>query len=104
MTALSDALPLSQALQQLLPKNRAGKPPHLSTALRWIYRGVIVANGQRVFLRAAKVGGATYIWPADVERFVTALSAGMPSTDGTADAETNCGSREAGRSLEAIRT
>jgi hypothetical protein len=62
---------------ELIPLNRVPKlirspsPPHLSTVLRWVFRGV----GQpRVKLATVKVGGRRFTTAAAIADFIAATS------------------------------
>lgn len=102
LASTSDAVPLTTALREWFPRGRSGNPVHLSTAMRWINRGVLAANGERVFLRAVRIGGTTYLRPADAERFILALNADTPVADDHAETEMLRRSREAGEALKAM--
>jgi hypothetical protein len=62
------------------PSFREGKPTHVSTVLRWITKGVKLANGEVVRLEGARCGGR---WTTSVEavaRFMERLTAGTLAT------------------------
>ena len=46
-----------EVLVQRLPRTKQGKLKHRSVLYRWHHDGIIGRDGQRVFLKAAKVGG-----------------------------------------------
>jgi hypothetical protein len=102
LATLSDAVPLTQALRRFFPPGRTGNPVHLSTALRWIHRGIVASNGERVRLSALKIGGQTYITAAAAEAFVLALNAGSAAAQDHADADFSRRAKEAGAALEAL--
>lgn len=80
LPTLTGALPLTQALREFFPAGRTGNPIALSTAYRWIHRGVLSASGNRVRLHAVRIGGVTYIRPDDAERFLLALNEAWRTT------------------------
>ena len=57
-------------IAERLPK-RNGKKVHRSTLLRWIHRGVTV-QGERVRLRATRIGAGYYVDPEDLDDFIAA--------------------------------
>jgi hypothetical protein len=68
-----DVLPLAEAAKWLPPRRR-GKRPHRTTLDRWAkvgYRGV--------FLEVVKVGDTTCTSAQALQRFVSNLTAGIPS-------------------------
>ena len=88
LSRLTDALPLSTALREWFPVGRLGKAVHLSTGIRWIHAGVLSPSGKRVYLRAFKIGGQTYVRREDAEAFVAALNPELPvNDDSPADVE-----------------
>jgi hypothetical protein len=58
------------------PPFRQGKPTHISTVLRWITKGVKLANGDVVRLEGARLGGRWTTSVEAVERFMERLTAG----------------------------
>lgn len=102
LTNLDGALPFSQGLRKFLPPSRTGKPPHLSTGLRWHSKGVIARNGERVRLNAVRIGGVLYLRPSDVEQFLLALNADTPAAQEHADAEFARQAREESAALEKL--
>ncbi len=102
LATLSDALPLTQALREFFPPGRSGNTIALSTACRWIHRGVLSPSGRRVRLSAVRVGGVTYVRPSDAERFLLALNEGMPEDVGETDADVARRGKAASQALEAL--
>lgn len=96
----ADALPLKLALRDWFPCGRTGRPPHLSTGLRWHRDGIMGPDGNRVHLRLVKVGGVFYVTPQDAEAFVAALNADAPAYESEADVARR--SREASDALERL--
>lgn len=99
---LTDALPLTRALRSFFPPGRSGKPVHLSTAHRWVHRGIVRPDGERVRLEAIKVGGVTYVTPQAAERFIAALNADAPASKAESDADISRRAREASQALEKL--
>ena len=99
---LRKAACLSHAARQWLPMARTGKPAHPSVLSRWSDRGVLAANGQRVYLETWRVGGQRMTTQAAIEAFLSALNA--DSETARQDAESNATRRsiEAGAALEKL--
>jgi hypothetical protein len=64
-----EAEPLARAARRI-PSARLGRPVTLSCLVRWISRGVLGPDGQRVYLEAARLGGKWITTPAALSRFV----------------------------------
>lgn len=60
------------AAARLLPPGRRGQPVSLSCIFRWITDGVLLENGQRVRLEAARLGGRWLTTVPALERFAAA--------------------------------
>jgi hypothetical protein len=58
------------------PSFREGKPTHVSTMIRWIAKGVKLANGEIVRLEALRCGGRWITSVEAVARFMQALTDG----------------------------
>src|SRR5262245_532544 len=68
--------------QDRIPGHRPGSRTHLSTLIRWATRGVIAANGERVRLRAIRLGNKWATTTEWFEEFVSRLTAAaVPPTD-----------------------
>ena len=65
-------------LSNTLPAGRGGKKPSLGCILRWIRSGARNPSGQRVRLRAARIGGRWFCSREAVKEFISALT---PSLD-----------------------
>lgn len=102
LASLSDALPLTKALRDFFPPGRTGNAVHLSTALRWIHKGVMAPNGERVRLDAVRIGGQTYITPQAAEKFIAALNADSPAAKEDRNADFARRAKEASRALESL--
>ena len=66
------------AAARLLPPNCQGRPLNPSTLTRWITKGVIGPNGQRVRLSGVRCGGRWLTSLAALERFSAALTPPAP--------------------------
>jgi len=60
---------------------RAGQQMNPATVTRWVLRGLIGPTGERIKLRATRIGRAIAISPADLDEFFAALAG---DTDGIA--------------------
>jgi hypothetical protein len=66
-TAETDLIPLNRIARLI----RSPAPPHISTIMRWVFRGV---GRPPVKLATVKVGGRRYTTEAAVEAFIAATS------------------------------
>lgn len=67
----------------LIPLNRAvrevfGTAPHKGTLIRWVVTGVKGTSGERVFLKASKLGGRFYSTHDAVREFGEATNSRRP--------------------------
>lgn len=99
---LQQAACLSHAARQWLPMARTGKPVHPSVLSRWSDRGVLAANGQRVYLETWRFGGQRVTTRTAVETFLSALNPGSATARQQNDAEASRRSEEAGAALEKL--
>jgi hypothetical protein len=72
--------PLRVAVKWAPPSSRTGKTLHPSVLFRWVKRGLVAADGSRVYLEAVKAGSALAISREALERFFGELTrrAGLP--------------------------
>lgn len=73
---MNDNLIRLSVAADLFPK-KSGRPVHYNTLRRWIARGVVGRSGQRVRLRAKRIGGLIYTCLEWVNQFERDCSAGM---------------------------
>lgn len=99
---VQNAACLSHAARQWLPMARTGKPVHPSVLSRWSDRGVLAANGQRVYLETWRVGGQRMTTQAAVEAFLSALNSDSESSRRTAASDATRRGLEAGAALEKL--
>src|SRR5262245_35595457 len=69
-------------LARLIQPSRSGRPTSLSCLLRWVLSGVEGADGQRVYLEAARMSGKWISTPGALRRFVLAQNPTDPATAG----------------------
>lgn len=74
--------------------------PSNPTRTRWVLTGIKNAAGERIRLRAWKVGGRLMTTPLDVDHFLTALNGEHVADESDADVARR--GREAGRALQAL--
>lgn len=83
--------PLRIAVKWAPPSSRTGNTLHPSVLFRWAKRGLITADGTRVYLEAVKAGSALTTSREALQRFFEELTrrAGLPhpSSDSPACAE-----------------
>jgi hypothetical protein len=63
------------AITDLLPRRADGEPISTDTLRGWIQRGVNSRSGERVKLKAMRVGGRYYCCPEYVREFLDATGA-----------------------------
>jgi hypothetical protein len=73
-------LSLSEASARV-PSFRAHHKTHVSTVVRWITKGALAPDGQRVRLQAARIGGRWITSVEALERFIHALTPAAKSAD-----------------------
>lgn len=69
-------VPLRLAVQFVPLSSRTGRRLHYSALYRWVSRGLLAANGTRVFLKAKKAGSSVCTTRAAIEAFLAATAAG----------------------------
>ena len=99
---LQGASCLAHAARNWLPKSRTGNDTHPSVLTRWSDRGVIAANGERVYLQTWRVGGQRMTTQIAIETFLAALNAGAPSGQQASEADAARKSSAAGNALEKL--
>lgn len=96
--------PLTRAARRI-PSTRKGRPVTLSCLLRWVNTGVLIADGSRVQLEAARLAGRWITTPGAIRRFVTAQTpqpdAAAPQTPRSPSLRQRA-SEQAGKQLEKI--
>jgi hypothetical protein len=73
---INERMSIDQVAKSLRGTN--GNPISFSTVWRWVLKGINGANGERVRLRAIRLGGRYLISERDLEEFTAALSAIEP--------------------------
>jgi hypothetical protein len=63
-----------------LPRRADGKPIPADTLREWIATGVRTATGERVRLKAVRVGGRYFLDPDSLREFVAATTGEIPSS------------------------
>ena len=99
---ITQAACLSHAARQWLPPARSGNPVHPSVLTRWSDRGIIAADGTRVYLHTWRVGGQRMTTQAAIEGFLAALNAGTHTSDDLDGAAMERRSHEACTALERL--
>jgi hypothetical protein len=66
-------------IREHLPESRKGRRFHPSTPYRWVRRGVVAVDGERVYLASIQVGGTLYTSVEAIQEFCARLSAGVPT-------------------------
>jgi hypothetical protein len=70
-------IPLRE-LPHRLPRRPNGRMVSLSAIYRWIARGCLAPDGQRIRLAVTRIGGSTFVDPAALDLFTSRLS-GQPT-------------------------
>jgi len=68
-------LPLRLAVKLVPRSSRTGRCLHYSALYRWASRGLLAADGTRVFLEAKKAGSCLCTTPVAIEAFLEATAA-----------------------------
>ena len=55
-----------------------GKPAHRSTLSRYVRQGVKLPSGERVYLKATRIGQRVFVMPEDLDAFIEAMNPGRP--------------------------
>ena len=74
-------IPLRRAVNEFPVSSQTGRSLHVSVLYRYISRGVLAADGVRVFLRAKKTGSSLCLTLADIADFLAATSGDASLTD-----------------------
>jgi hypothetical protein len=84
------------------PSFRQDTPTHISTVLRWITKGVKLANGEVVRLEGARLGGRWTTTIEAVERFMQRLTTGALGDVPSANTPPARTTRQRRRELERV--
>lgn len=96
MSASTDLMPLSRA-RDYIPGR-----PHLATITRWRLDGILAPDGERVRLRATRVGGRHMTSQADIAAFLGRLNADPAADDPETEADIARRNRETRQALAAL--